>query len=257
MDFLFCIDLVQLVFFGFFVIFHVFTFFRKTASPLLEADEPNSRILASAAITGPSVSRHNRQAIGIKIATRRVRDHTKPPCEFVQDCAHHFWETVGWSGEMAGKGDEKRCIGSPFGYILKIKLTHLWVELPQKPTVRMKPESQNVFVLLSTHHCWFCSNINRSNLSVDIFVATSIVLAIDSPFDGNTMSGMRARAFEPRWRPSVIWCQRLTVSAIARTHRWSPWYPAHPRAVLLNRFPDRSKLGRFRYFVSFHPVSNG
>ena len=96
MDFLFCIDWAQLYLFGHF--FRGFSF-SKTASLWLEPDEPNSRILASAAITGPSVSRHNRQAIGIKIATRRVHDHTKPPCKFVQNFTTQFWETVVWSGE--------------------------------------------------------------------------------------------------------------------------------------------------------------
>ena len=57
---LFCIDLDHgiMIFFDFFVIF------SKTASLLLAADEPNSRFLASAAITGPSVCRQPDHTIG-------------------------------------------------------------------------------------------------------------------------------------------------------------------------------------------------
>ena len=55
-----CIDLAQLYVF---LIFHLCRYFSKTASPLLDADE---RILASAAITGPFVSRQPGNNMGYK-----------------------------------------------------------------------------------------------------------------------------------------------------------------------------------------------
>ena len=61
---LFCIDLDQHYFFGIMIFFDFFVIFSKTASLLLAADEPNSRFLASAAITGPSVCRQPGHRIG-------------------------------------------------------------------------------------------------------------------------------------------------------------------------------------------------